>query len=95
MTIATATASYVGRLVFGSQPSFAIPALQMPYFHQTQPIVLLLYPGLGVLAGLASVAYIRSIYAFEGSSTAGSGGITTPVTWSACCWWASSCISCW
>ena len=27
--------------------------------------MLLLYPGLGVLAGLASVVYIRSIYAFE------------------------------
>ncbi len=65
VTIATATAAYLGRLVFGSQPSFVIPALETPYFHLTQPFVLLLYPGLGVLAGLASVAYIRSLYAFE------------------------------
>ncbi|MGO9467525.1 MAG: chloride channel protein [Isosphaeraceae bacterium] len=65
VTIATATAAYLGRLVFGSQPSFVIPALETHYFHLTQPIVLLLYPGLGVLAGLASVAYIRCLYAFE------------------------------
>ena len=65
VTIATATAAYIGQLVFGSQPSFVIPALETPYFHLTQPVVLLLYPGLGVLAGLASVAYIRSLYAFE------------------------------
>jgi chloride channel protein, CIC family len=65
VTIATATAAYIGQLVFGSQPSFMIPALETPYFHLTQPVVLLLYPGLGVLAGLASVAYIRSLYAFE------------------------------
>ncbi len=65
VTIATATASYIGQLVFGSQPSFVIPALETPYFHLTQPFVLLLYPGLGILAGLASAAYIRSIYAFE------------------------------
>ncbi len=65
VAIATATAAYIGQLFFGSQPSFAIPALETPYFHPTHPFVLLLYPGLGVLAGLGSVLYIRSLYAFE------------------------------
>ncbi len=65
VAIATATASYIGRLVFGSQPSFAMPALGVPLFHLTHPFVLLFYPGLGVLAGLASAAYIRCIYASE------------------------------
>ncbi len=59
VVIATATASYIGQLVFGSQPSFAIPALETPYFHPTQPIVLLLYPGLGVLAGLVSSEFVK------------------------------------
>lgn len=65
VAIATATAAYIGQLIFGSQPSFAIPALETPYFHPTHPFVLLLYPGLGILAGLAAVLYIRSLYAFE------------------------------
>ncbi len=65
VVIATATAAYIGQLIFGSQPSFVIPALETSFFHPAQPLVLLLYPGLGALAGLASVAYIRSIYAFE------------------------------
>ncbi|MGP0065898.1 MAG: chloride channel protein [Isosphaeraceae bacterium] len=65
VVIATSTAAYIGQLFFGSQPSFAIPALQTPFFHPAHPIVLLLYPGLGMLAGLASAAYIRSLYTFE------------------------------
>ena len=65
VTIATATAAYMGQLAFGSQPSFVIPALETHYFHPANPFVLLLYPGLGALAGLASVAYIRCLYAFE------------------------------
>jgi CIC family chloride channel protein len=65
VTIATVTASYVGRLFFGSHPSFDIPKSEMPYFHHTNLWVLLLYVGLGVILGLVSVLYIRSIYAFE------------------------------
>ena len=65
VAIATVTASYIGRLFFGSHPSFVIPAFEIPYFHPTNPLVLCLYVGLGVLVGLVSVVYIRSIYAFE------------------------------
>jgi chloride channel protein, CIC family len=65
VTIATVTASYAGRLFFGSHPSFVIPAFQTPYFHPTNPFVLILYVGLGLIAGLVSVVYIHSIYAFE------------------------------
>ena len=65
VAIATATAAYIGQLVFGTRPAFAIPALASPSFPPSQPLLLLLYPGLGVLAGLASAAYIRSLYAFE------------------------------
>ena len=65
VTIATVTASYVGRLFFGSHPSFVIPAFETPYFHPTNPFVLIFYVGLGLITGLVSVVYIRSIYAFE------------------------------
>ena len=65
VTIATVTAGYVGRLFFGSHPAFEIPDFQTPDFHPTNPYVMLLFVGLGLLTGLVSVAYIRSIYAFE------------------------------
>ncbi len=64
VTIATVTSSYVGRIFFENHPSFEInwPKTE---FHHTNPYVLLLYVGLGVILGLVSVLYIRSIYAFE------------------------------
>lgn len=65
VAIATATATYVGRLFFGVHPSFVIPAFEVPYFHLTNPLVLLTYLGLGLLAGAMSAVYIRSIYDCE------------------------------
>ena len=65
VAIATATGTYVGRLFFGATPSFVIPQLQKTYFHLTTPWVLIAYIGLGVLTGLVSVLYIKSIYGFE------------------------------
>ncbi|MGC2422839.1 MAG: chloride channel protein [Nitrospirota bacterium] len=65
IAIATATATYIGQLVFGTHPSFVIPALQTPYFHLYNPEVLLSYVGLGVVMGLASTIYIKSIYGME------------------------------
>ena len=54
VTIATVTASYLGRLVFGDHPSFVIPSLEVAEPHTTELLVLLLYPVLGVLLGLVS-----------------------------------------
>jgi chloride channel protein, CIC family len=62
VAIATATATYVGRLFFGVHPSFVIPALEAPYFHLTSPLVLLAYVGLGLIVGVASALFIHSIY---------------------------------
>jgi len=42
-----------------------IPAFERPYFHVTNPLVLVSYVGLGVLMGLVSALYIKSIYTFE------------------------------
>jgi CIC family chloride channel protein len=65
VVIATAIATYIGRLFFGVHPSFVIPALEKPYFHLANPWLLASYGGLGVLAGLASTAFIRVLYGLE------------------------------
>jgi CIC family chloride channel protein len=65
VAISAATATYVGRIFFGPHPAFVIPAFERPYFHLTNPLVLVSYVGLGVLMGVASAVYIKSIYAFE------------------------------
>jgi CIC family chloride channel protein len=65
LVISTSTATYIGRLCFGPYPSFVIPSFETPYFHITNPVLLLSYAGLGVVLGVASALYIKSIYAFE------------------------------
>ncbi len=65
VTIATVTSSYIGRLAFGDHPSFVIPPLMLSTRHVTDWFVLLLYAGMGILAGLVSLAYIRCIYGCE------------------------------
>ena len=62
---ATATATYVGELFFGSHPAFSIPAVATPLVVLAKPIVLVAFAGLGVIAGLVSVVFIRSIYGCE------------------------------
>jgi CIC family chloride channel protein len=65
VAISAATATYVGRVFFGRHPAFVIPAFERPYFHVTNPRILVSYVGLGVLMGVVSAIYIKSIYAFE------------------------------
>ena len=65
VAISTATATYIGQLFFGRQPSFVIPGFGMSYFHAENPLVLLCYAGLGVILGGASAAYIKSVYGAE------------------------------
>ena len=65
VVISTATATYIGRLLLGATPSLVIPAFQTPYFHPTNPLVLLAYLGLGGLMGVVSTVFIKSVYAVE------------------------------
>jgi CIC family chloride channel protein len=65
VAISTATATYVGQLFFGAHPSFVIPSFETPYFHTMEPQVLLTYVGLGLLIGVVSALFIRSVYGFE------------------------------
>lgn len=64
--IATATATYLGQLFFGICPAFKIPALESPFIHLDNPLVLLAYVGLGVALGVVSAVLIRSLYGCEG-----------------------------
>lgn len=65
VAVATATASYVGRLFFGLNPSFVIPAFESSYFQPAAPFELLGYCVLGGLLGILSSIFIKSIYGFE------------------------------
>jgi CIC family chloride channel protein len=65
VAIATATATYTGRIFFGNHPSFVIPAFETPYFHLTGPGILPSYVVLGLLMGGVSALFIKSIYWFE------------------------------
>lgn len=62
---ATATATYVGRLFLGPQPSFLVPAFETTHFDLINPLLLLAYMLLGVVTGLVSALFIHSIYGFE------------------------------
>jgi chloride channel protein, CIC family len=62
---ATAVATYVGQLFFGTHPSFYIPSLEIVFFALAKPLALIAYAGLGVCAGAISALFIWSVYACE------------------------------
>jgi CIC family chloride channel protein len=63
--LATSVATYISRILLGTNPSFYVPALERPDFYLTQPWNLLLFLVLGGLMGLVSVAFIKGIYGME------------------------------
>ena len=65
VTTASVLATYISRLLLGADPSFYLPALEVPDFHLTQPWELAAFAMLGVLMGLLSVAFIRGLYKME------------------------------
>lgn len=65
VTISTVTATYIGRLAFGRYPSFIIRSFQTLDFKIENPLVLVSYVGLAILAGLLSALFVRSVYWFE------------------------------
>ena len=65
VAIATAIASYIGRVALGGYPSFVIPELQTLDFHPIDPWALLAFLGLGCVVGLVSMVFIRVIYGAE------------------------------
>jgi len=65
VALATASATFIGRLFFGISPAFDIPEMAHPAFHLMPAESLVVYVIFGILMGLVALLYIRSIYAFE------------------------------
>ena len=63
VALATATATFVGRFLFGDVPAFPIPPIDLS--HTTNLVVLPAFAALGVLAALVAAAFIKSLYATE------------------------------
>ena len=66
VALATGTATYVGRLFFGLEPAFRMPALANLSHHPTAFETLLLFALLGVLTGLGATAFIKGLHWVEG-----------------------------
>ncbi len=63
VAIATGTATYIGRLFFGTQPAFLVPVnlASMPSELTSAP-TLLLYALLGAIVGVAATGFIRGLH---------------------------------
>jgi chloride channel protein, CIC family len=63
VAIATSTATFIGRVFFGSRPAFDIPtSLSSLPVTPGGALILLLYVGLGVLVGAAAALFVRSLH---------------------------------
>ena len=65
VALAAGGATFVGRAFFGDYPAFDIPALALPASYHLSLGPIAAYVVLGVMFGVMSFVYIRSIYAFE------------------------------
>jgi CIC family chloride channel protein len=65
LAVATAVATYIGRLFFGDRLSFVLPAFQAPHFTRDDPFALLYFVALGLIIGGASALFIKAVYGFE------------------------------
>ena len=63
VAVATGTATFIGRLYFGSEPAFSVPADLAPIASPATSLFTLgLYIVLGILAGVAATIYIRGLH---------------------------------
>ena len=62
VTIATVTATYIGRALLGVEPSFYFPALTPLDLHLSSLWSLLLFVPFGIIMGLVSTLFVRGIY---------------------------------
>ncbi len=66
VAVATGTATFIGRLFFGDQPAFNVPANLAPIPDSFgTAVTLVLYAVLGALAGVAAAAFIRVLHWLE------------------------------
>jgi CIC family chloride channel protein len=66
VAVATGSATFIGRLFFGSQPAFTVPANLAPLQNDiSAALLLLLYAVLGILTAVAAAAFIRGLHLLE------------------------------
>ena len=66
VAVATGTATFIGRLFFGDQPAFTVPANLAPLPNDlSTAVTLILYAVLGALTGVAAAAFIRGLHWLE------------------------------
>ena len=63
--LATMAATYVGRIFFGLDPAFNIPALRFTFDHLSHLMIFPAVAVFGVILGLTATLFIRSIYWIE------------------------------
>ena len=62
VSIATVTATYIGRALLGVEPSFYFPELTHLDLHLTSPFRLLLFIPFGLIMGLVAALFVRGVY---------------------------------
>jgi CIC family chloride channel protein len=66
VAVATGSATFIGRLFFGDQPAFTVPANLAPIPNDLNTaLILLLYALLGVITAVAAAAFIRGLHLLE------------------------------
>jgi CIC family chloride channel protein len=65
VAIATGTATYIGRLIFGTAPAFMVPQLTPFAVNETSALILVLYAVLGVFTGVAGAGFVRGLHLAE------------------------------
>lgn len=66
VALATGAATFIGRLFFGSQPAFSVPANLAPIPDvPSSALTLVLYALLGAVIGVAAAAFIRGLHWLE------------------------------
>ncbi len=66
VAVATGTATFIGRLFFGSQPAFDVPVNLAAIPNEPNSVVtLVLYALLGALIGIAAAAFVRTLHWVE------------------------------
>jgi CIC family chloride channel protein len=66
VAISTGTATFIGRLFFGAQPAFSVPADLSPLPAEPRSaLILLLYVVLGAVVGVAAALFVRTLHWLE------------------------------
>lgn len=65
VAIATGTATFIGRFLFGPEPAFSVPPLTPINVDITSAVTLCLYALLGAITGVAAAVFVRGLHVAE------------------------------